>query len=133
MQGPIRICLIEGAGCGGCALEARSALAARYRAVRRGIIPVEAPAHADVLVLCGPLPGELAEEVQRLGAALPEPWTCLRLGDCCAEETLPGQQPHVPGCPPGPEEILAAVQAAWAARQRAGLGRSEPEAEEQGP
>ncbi len=113
-------------------MEAQAALATRYGAARRGIVAVEAPAHADVLVLCGPLAGELAEEVQRLAATLPEPWACVRLGDCCAGELLLGPSLAVPGCPPGPQEILEAVQAAWAARRRSGPPRR-ASPEEEGP
>jgi Ni,Fe-hydrogenase III small subunit len=111
----IRVFVLEGAGCGGCALEAQAAMTARYGSARRGIRLVEAPAHADVLLICGPLPAQLAEEVQRLESQLPQPWVRLQMGDCTAEE---GPNAVLPGCPPAPQAIVAAIEEAWRRRPR---------------
>jgi Ni,Fe-hydrogenase III small subunit len=108
--------LLEGAGCGGCFQEAQAALTSHYGAARRGIQAVGAAAHADVLVLCGPMPSPLAEEVQRLAGTLAVPWTRVQLGDCAQEE---GAQAFVPGCPPPPEAILVAIETAWKQTSRA--------------
>ena len=106
----LRIQILEGAGCGGCALEAQSALTKRYGAADRGIRAVEAPAHADVLVVCGPSPAPLAEEVTRLEEELALPCRRVHLGDCAREE---GTAILVAGCPPSPETILSAIEEAW--------------------
>jgi len=119
LSGSIRVFLLECAGCGGCALEAQAALTAGYQAAGRGIRAVETPAHADVLVLCGPVPPQLAEEVQRVLEQPVPPCARVLLGDCAWEG---GTQSLVPGCPPSPEAILAAIKAAWENRPR----REEP-------
>jgi Ni,Fe-hydrogenase III small subunit len=106
----IRILIVEGAGCGGCALEAQSALTKRYGAAERGIRAVETSPHADILVVCGPTPMPLAEEVQRLEEGLALPRKRVGLGDCAQGEE---SEIVVPGCPPSPEAILAAIEAAW--------------------
>jgi len=111
----LNLFLLECAGCGGCAQEARAALTRPYGAAGRGIRVVETPAHADVLVVCGPVPAPLAEEVQRVAEAPASPCVRVLLGDCAWEG---GGQAVVPGCPPAPQAILAAVEAAWQGRRR---------------
>ncbi len=118
----IHVCVLDGAGCGGCALEAQAALTARYGAARRGIQWVESPIHADVLLLCGPLPAPLAEHVQRLESQLVRPWVRLQMGDCAAEET---GNTAFPGCPPAPEAILTAIAEAWKRQPRQRKGEEE--------
>lgn len=115
----IGVYLVEGIGCSGCVLEARAVLATRYAAAGQAIVLVGAPAHADLLLLCGTFPAPLAEEVQALAQALPEPWACLHLGDCGGAALFPDREVSLPGCPPGPEGILDAVRAAWRTRQKA--------------
>lgn len=109
----IGVYLLEGGGCGGCALEAQAALGTCYGAARRRIVSVETPAHADVLVVCGALPESLREEVEGLLETMPEPRVCVHLGDCAAEGVVLEGEVAVTGCPPGPAEILEAITAAW--------------------
>lgn len=116
---PLRVFLLECAGCGGCALEARAALTRPYRKANQGIRVVETPAHADVLVLCGPVPAPLAEAVRHIIETAPPPCPRVRLGDCAWEGS---DRPLVAGCPPEPEAILAAIMTAWKNRGR----REEP-------
>ena len=125
----IAVYLVEGSGCGGCALEAQSALARRYGAPGRPIRAVGTPAHADVLVLCGGLP-DLREELQRLFALLPEPWTCVHLGDCAGEGLVVEGAGAVAGCPPTPEAIREAVEAAWRRGERCRLAAAAPPEED---
>ena len=117
--GSVRVFLVKGSGCGGCALEAQAALAKRYGAIRRGFVVVETPAHADVLLLCGPTPSPLAEEVEGLVRLLHPPRLCIRLGECAEGSAAVAEEIIVPGCPPSPDEIIVAVRAAWKARCRA--------------
>jgi Ni,Fe-hydrogenase III small subunit len=107
---PIAIYIVEGAGCGACVLEAQAALTAHYGTSQEGLVVVEAPAHADVLVLCGPMPSPITGEVERLAHSLHEPWGCVRLGDCATDKVFDREVP-VAGCPPTPEEILEAIRA----------------------
>ncbi len=122
---PIRVYWVMGSGCGGCALEAQAVLARRYRAVQRGIVAVESPAHADVLVLCGTPEGEAA---RRLEVWLAEPWGCVWVGDCTPAGSLGEEGVPVSGCPPSPEDILRGIEEAGGRRRRpaAGAGGSGP-------
>lgn len=113
----IRVCLLDGTGCGGCALEAEAALALYQGAARRGIRPVESPLHADVLLLCGPLRMPLAEYVQQIESSMLQPWVRLQIGDCGDEES---EAAILRGCPPAPEAILEAIVEAWRRRPRRG-------------
>ena len=115
----IRVYLLECSGCGGCAHEARAALLKTYQSGSQGIRAVETPAHADVLVLCGAVTASLAEEVQRVVEMPASPCVRVLLGDCAWEG---GTQSLLPGCPPSPEAILAAIKEAWESRPR----REEP-------
>ncbi|MGB9724685.1 MAG: hypothetical protein ACPL7G_12430, partial [Chloroflexia bacterium] len=99
MGSSMRVHLVIGSGCGGCALEAQAALTKRYRAVRRGIRAVESPAHADVLVICGALEGALGEAARELGSHLAEPWACVRVGDCAPAGSPAEREVAVAGCP----------------------------------
>ena len=129
----IGIYLLNGGGCGGCALEAQAALSARYGAGRRGIVAVESPAHADVLVLCGALPEALRAEVARLVEAMPDPWACVHLGDCAGQGIVAEGEVAVAGCPPSPEEILAAVATAWRSGASCRLAMPEETPSGEGP
>lgn len=126
----VAVYLVEGSGCGGCALEAQAALARRYGAPGRPIRAVGAPAHADVLVLCGALPDSLREELQHLTALLPAPWTCVHLGDCAGEGLVVEGAGTVAGCPPTPEAIREAVEAAWQRGERCRLAAAATPEEE---
>lgn len=130
---PLGIYIVEGASCGGCALETAAALASPYAAARGGIHLVDAPAHADVLVLCGDMPSPLAEEVQRLARTLHAPWVCLQVGDCVTQEVgLERAEMIVSGCPPDPTEILTAIWAAWEARSMSPSPSTAPPPAEEG-
>ncbi len=103
----VPVAILEGIGCGGCAREALAALNLLGVHSVRPVL-VEAPAHADVLLLCGAFPPALRETVHRLSEGLSTPWRCIRLGDC-ADEALWETEQRVPGCPPNPEEIFRAL------------------------
>ncbi|MBN1484845.1 MAG: hypothetical protein JXA37_08995 [Chloroflexia bacterium] len=117
-RGPLRVCLLQGVGCGGCAMEARSALSPCYGAPRRGIVWVQTPAHADVLLLCGVWLSPLLEQMRRMGENVPEPWACLRMGDCGSEmeDLFAERELTLHGCPPSPPAILEAIEATWQKR-----------------
>ncbi len=129
MGKPIRVYWVIGSGCGGCALEAQAILAGRYRAVCRGVMAVESPAHADVLVFCGAVEGKLGEVARRLERRLSEPWGCVWVGDC----TPTGQEREgirVSGCPPSPEDILRGIEEAGGRRRRPAAAAGERERRE---
>ncbi len=111
----IRVAILDGAGCGGCALEAWAAVGA-YEATCGRRLLVDAPAHADLLVLCGDFPPPLRDAVQALARTLTAPWSCMRLGDCAGEPVFEGER-RLAGCPPTPQEILRALTEIAAAQE----------------
>lgn len=132
MGKPIRVYWVLGSGCGGCALEAQAILARRYRAACRGIVAVESPAHADVLVLCGTLEGGLGEAARRLAADLSRPWGCVWVGDCTPAGLLAEGGIRVAGCPPSPEDILRGIEEAGGRRRRPAAAGEESEQVQEG-
>jgi len=116
----IRVFLLACSGCGGCALEARAALLRAHQTDGQRLCAVDTPAHADVFLLCGAVPAPLAEEVQRVMEMPASPCVRVLIGDCAWEGG--GTQSVIPGCPPSPEAILDAIEAAWEERRR----REEP-------
>lgn len=111
--------LASGAGC--CGPEVDAALqAARYDASRLGVLTVTEAAHADVLLVTGPVPAAAAGRLRALHEAMPRPSYVMAIGSCAisggvfaggpvqvqgAASALPVDV-YVPGCPPRPEAIL---------------------------
>ncbi len=129
---PIRVYWVWGSGCGGCALEAQATLARRYRAVRRGIVAVESPAHADVLVFCGALEGMLGEAARCLEKHLSGPWGRVWVGDCTPASPQGEGGVQVAGCPPSPEDILKGIEEAGGRRRRPAAIAGKDEVNEEG-
>jgi Ni,Fe-hydrogenase III small subunit len=95
-----------------------------YDAERYGARLVASPRHADVVLVTGPVTRNMAEPLRRTVAALGEPRLVIAVGDCavnCGEfadgygvegaacDVVPVDL-TVPGCPPEPERIVAALR-----------------------
>ncbi|WP_369029796.1 NADH-quinone oxidoreductase subunit B family protein [Streptomyces adonidis] len=108
--------------CNGCESEIAAAFNPVYDAERYGARLVASPRHADVALVTGPVTWNMAESLRRTVAAIPEPRLVAAVGDCavdCGEfaggygvegavgDVVPVDL-AVPGCPPWPEEIVAA-------------------------
>uniref|UniRef100_A0AAU2ADD8 Oxidoreductase n=1 Tax=Streptomyces sp. NBC_00093 TaxID=2975649 RepID=A0AAU2ADD8_9ACTN len=108
--------------CNGCESEIAAAFNPVYDAERYGARLVASPRHADVALVTGPVTRNMAESLRRTVAAIPEPRLVAAVGDCavdCGEfaggygvegavgDVVPVDL-AVPGCPPWPEEIVAA-------------------------
>lgn len=118
------------AGLACCAVEVLAATAGvGVRAAevgRLGAVPLAAgPADADVLLVSGTVTTKLAPAVRALYEQLPEPRRVISVGACAAsggpywdsycvtpgvDQLLPVDL-YVPGCPPRPDAVLAALRA----------------------
>jgi Ni,Fe-hydrogenase III small subunit len=116
---------VDAGSCNGCELEIHALGNAFYDLERFGLRFVASPRHADVLMVTGPVTKNMREALERTHAATPAPkWVvavgaCARDGGCFAGsyavvggvgEVVPVDL-HIPGCPPRPAELLAALLA----------------------
>ena len=114
---------IDAGSCNGCELEVNALNNAFYDLERFGLHFVASPRHADILLVTGPVTRNMREALERTYHAAPDPKWVVALGDCardggmfagsyaCAggvEAAVPVDL-HIPGCPPRPAQILAAL------------------------
>ncbi|MGI4747855.1 MAG: NADH-quinone oxidoreductase subunit B family protein [Janthinobacterium lividum] len=118
---PMRAVLhLDGGGCGGCALEV-AALSGAVRALREaGLMMVDSPRHADLLLVSGTVTRNLLQAVDAAWTAMAEPKFLVAVG-ACAMDGGPFRDSYavsggigarlpvalaIPGCPPSPDAIL---------------------------
>ena len=109
--------------CNGCEHELILASSPYADLQRFGIGIVASPRHADVLLVTGPVTTRMHGPLLTAYAAMPEPRRVVALGDCAlgvgvlgspddivgpAEAVLPVDL-DIPGCPPTPDAIAAAL------------------------
>ena len=114
---------VDAGSCNGCELEIHALSNAFYDIERFGLRFVASPRHADVLLVTGPVTTRMRGPLLTAYAAMPEPRRVAALGDCAlgcnllgtganlvgaVEELLPVDL-RIPGCPPAPAEIAAAL------------------------
>ena len=114
---------VDAGSCNGC--EHELTLAARPTMTSRGSGSASSPRprHADVLLVTGTVTTRMREPLLAAYAAMPEPRRVVALGDCAlgcgvlalaselagpVEAILPVDA-RIPGCPPSPETIAAAL------------------------
>jgi Ni,Fe-hydrogenase III small subunit len=114
---------VDAGSCNGCEHELTLVSNPYHDLQRFGLGVVASPRHADVLLVTGPVTTRMREPLLTAYAAMPEPRLVAALGDCAlgcgllgsAEEyvgTLDAVLPvdlRIPGCPPTPAEIAAAL------------------------
>jgi Ni,Fe-hydrogenase III small subunit len=108
----------------GCEIEIGSAFGPVYDAERYGARLVASPRHADALLVTGPVTRNMAEPLRRTYEAVPEPVIVVAVGDCAINrgefagaygvrgavgDVVPVDI-EVPGCPPEPPAIVAALR-----------------------
>jgi Ni,Fe-hydrogenase III small subunit len=99
-----------------------------YDAERFGVHIAASPRHADALVVTGPVTCNMERALTDAYKSTPDPKIVIALGDCAidcgafkgsyavtgpVERHIPVDV-KVPGCPPRPAEILAAIKALMA-------------------
>lgn len=124
LGGSVQLRHVDAGSCNGCEIEIGSAFGPVHDAERYGARLVASPRHADALLVTGPVTRNMAEPLRRTYHAVPEPRIVIAVGDCardCGEfaggygvqgavgEVVPVDV-EVPGCPPPPEAIVAALR-----------------------
>jgi len=114
---------VDCGSCNGCEHELTLASGPTVDLARYGLGIVASPRHADVLLVTGPVTTRMRAALLTAYEAMPEPRRVAALGDCAvgtgilgspAElvgpvETVLPVDLRIPGCPPTPEEIAAAL------------------------
>jgi Ni,Fe-hydrogenase III small subunit len=124
LGGSVQVRHVDAGSCNGCEIEIGAAFGPVYDAERYGARLVASPRHADVALVTGPVTRNMAEPLRRTVAAMAQPRLVLAVGDCamnCGEfagghgvegavgDVVPVDV-SVPGCPPEPEKIVAALR-----------------------
>jgi Ni,Fe-hydrogenase III small subunit len=124
LGGSVQIRHVDAGSCNGCEVEIGSAFGPVYDAERYGARLVASPRHADALLVTGPVTRNMAEPLRRTYAAVPAPKLVVAVGDCArncgafagaygvagAVADVVPVDVEVAGCPPRPEDIVAAVR-----------------------
>ncbi|WP_346113600.1 oxidoreductase [Nonomuraea maheshkhaliensis] len=124
LAGSVQIRHVDAGSCNGCEVEIASAFGPVYDAERYGARLVASPRHADALLVTGPVTRNMEMALRRTHDAVAEPRLVIALGDCArdcgvfagaygvagAVRDVVDVDVEVPGCPPRPEEIVAALR-----------------------
>ncbi|MBT8071952.1 MAG: NADH:ubiquinone oxidoreductase [Gammaproteobacteria bacterium] len=114
---------LAGSACNNCDIEILDALTPKYDLERFGMTLVGSIRHADVVLVSGIFNRKAAIRAQEVLAQTPKPYLVLGIGACpCTglmfRDSYNWDRPpsdymnidaFVPGCPPKPEAIIAAV------------------------
>jgi len=129
---------VDAGSCNGCELEIAATANPVFDLERFGIHFVASPRHADLLLVTGPVTRNMEIALLRTLEATPEPRVVVAVGACGCSGGLFGEgtyasvggvdrvvpvDVYVPGCPPPPQAILAALFVAMGIRE----ARARPE------
>jgi Ni,Fe-hydrogenase III small subunit len=124
LRGSVQVRHVDAGSCNGCEVEIGAAFGPVYDAERYGARLVASPRHADALLVTGVVTRNMAEPLRRTYEAVPAPKVVVTVGDCArncgvlagaygvagaARDVVPVDA-EVPGCPPRPEAIVAALR-----------------------
>ena len=124
LAGSAQVRHVDCGSCNGCEIEVAAAFGPVYDADRYGARLVASPRHADVLLVTGVVTRNMAAPLERTLEATPEPRVVLAVGDCAVDcgmfrdgygvvgavgEVVPVDL-GIPGCPPEPADIVAALR-----------------------
>lgn len=125
LGGSVQIRHVDAGSCNGCEIEIGAAFGPVYDAERYGARLVASPRHADAVLVTGVVTRNMAEALRVTHQATPGPTVVLAVGDCArncgvfagsavTEGAVRDVVPvdiEVAGCPPRPEQIVAALRA----------------------
>jgi Ni,Fe-hydrogenase III small subunit len=114
---------LAGSACNNCDIEILDTLTPKYDLERFGIVLVGSIRHADVILLSGIFNRKSAIRLRRLYEQAPRPVVVVAVGMCACtgqlfrdsynfEAPVGSYIPidaYIPGCPPKPEAMIAAV------------------------
>jgi Ni,Fe-hydrogenase III small subunit len=124
LAGSVQVRHVDAGSCNGCEIEIGQAFSPVYDAERFGARLVASPRHADALTVTGPVTVNMADALRKTYEAMPEPGLVVAVGDCARDcgvfagghgvagpvaDFVPVDV-HVPGCPPEPAAIVAALR-----------------------
>lgn len=124
LRGSLQVRLVDAGSCNGCEAEFAAAFGPVYDAERFGVRLVASPRHADALVVTGPVTRNMAVPLAKTWEATPGPKLVIALGDCAKDcgvfagghgvhgsvsDVVPVDV-EIPGCPPSPDVIVAAMR-----------------------
>jgi Ni,Fe-hydrogenase III small subunit len=123
---------VDAGSCNGCELEIHALNNPYYNIEGAGIKFVASPRHADLLLVTGPVARNMELALLRTYEATPDPKLVVAVGDCGCTGGVFGESyasagrvanvipvdVAVPGCPPSPAKILAAILTAIRAPRR---------------
>lgn len=124
LAGSLQLRHVDAGSCNGCEIEVSAAFGPVYDAERYGARLVASPRHADALLVTGVVTHNMAEPLRRTLEATPTPRLVLAVGDCArncgvlaggygvagAVSDIVDVDLEVHGCPPEPDEIVAALR-----------------------
>jgi formate hydrogenlyase subunit 7 len=125
LRGSAQVRHVDAGSCNGCEIEVAAAFGPVYDAERVGARLVASPRHADVVAVTGVVTVNMADPLLNTIEATPNPRVVISIGDCTRNcgvfagsyavagsvDDLTDVDVHVPGCPPAPEAIVAALRA----------------------
>jgi len=124
VRGSLQVRHVDAGSCNGCEVEIAGAFGPVYDAEQYGTRLVASPRHADALLVTGVVTRNMADPLRRTLAATPQPRVVIACGDCALNrglfkdaygvvgavgEVVPVDV-EVPGCPPTPSQIVAALR-----------------------
>jgi formate hydrogenlyase subunit 7 len=124
VKGSLQIRHVDAGSCNGCEVEISGAFGPVYDAERFGARLVASPRHADALLVTGVVTRNMAGPLRATIDATPRPRRVIACGDCALNrgvfkdaygvvgavgEVVPVDV-EIPGCPPQPSQIIAAIR-----------------------
>jgi len=115
---------VDAGSCNGCEIEIAGVFGPVYDAEQYGARLVASPRHADALLVTGVVTRNMADPLRNTVAATPQPRVVIACGDCALNrgvfsdaygvvgavgEVVPVDV-EIPGCPPTPAQIVAALR-----------------------
>ncbi len=124
LRGSLQLRHVDAGSCNGCELEIASIFSPFYDAEQYGIRLVASPRHADAALVTGPVTKNMAGPLRTTIEALGAPAIVIALGDCAKNcgvfagaygvegsvTDVASVQLEIPGCPPAPADIIAALR-----------------------
>ena len=122
--GSLHLRHVDAGSCNGCEIEIANALGPIYDASRYGVSLVASPRHADGLLVTGAVTANMAGPLRRTLEAVPRPAIVIACGDCAIDGGVVAEgfgvvgpvsavvrpDAQIPGCPPAPDDIVAALR-----------------------